>query len=184
MKKLACAILLLVWVPLIFGADVIVLKNGRQYRGKVTGVVEKGKGLMVKTDEGNVVVIPKANVSKIFRDNMVLDFESGERYYLEKKRPFLPFIVLSVATGAYSIKKYQDYRDNRDKSKKETSQTGQSDLQNFKDQSKKDMAECIVSGLFCAGSLYVAFKPIEVRVPIGKINISAIPNGVMLSLQF
>jgi hypothetical protein len=182
MKKVACLCLLFLFVPMAFGLDLIVLKNGQQYRGTVTKIVEKG--LMVKTLEGNVVVIPKANISKIYRDNKVLDFVAGESYYLERKRPFLPFIVLSAATGAYSVKKFQDYQDNRKKSKAETESTGDSNMQNFKDQSKKDLAECIVSGLFCAGSLYVAFKPIEVKIPIGKINVSAIPNGVSLSLSF
>jgi len=182
MKKMVYAILLIAFVPNSFALDLIILKNGQQYRGQVTKIVEKG--FVIKTNEGNVVVIPKTNISKIFRDNKVLDFEAGESYYLEKKRPFLPFIVLSVATGAYAVNKYKDYQDNSKKSKKETVDTGQSDLQNFKDQSKKDLAWSIGSGLFCLGSLYVAFKPIEVKVPIGKINLSALPNGVMLSLQF
>lgn len=182
MKKFVCMFLLFCFVPMAFGADLILLRNGQQYRGQVTKIVEKG--FVVKTIEGNVIVIPKSNIAKIYRDNKVLDFESGESYYLERKRPFLPFIVLSVATGAYAVRKYQDYQDNSKKSKEEVVDTGQSDLQNFKDQSKKDLAWSIGSGLFCIGSLYVAFKPIEVKVPIGKINLSATPNRVMLSLEF
>jgi hypothetical protein len=178
MRKIVLVLFFLSFVPLAFGLDVIILKNGHEYRGQITKIVDNK--FVVKTIEGNVIGIPKANVAKIIRDNKVLDFMAGESYYLETKRPFLPFIVLGVATGAYSVKKLQDYQDHRKESQDQTL-TG---YQNMKDQSNKDLAECIVSGLFCAGSVYVAFKPIEVKVPIGKINISAVPNGVMLSLHF
>jgi hypothetical protein len=178
MRKISVLIVFLWFVPLVFGTDLIILKNGHEYKGQVTKIVDNK--FVVKTLEGNVIGIPKANVAKIIRDNKVLDFVAGESYYLETKRPFLPFIVLGVATGAYSVKKFQDYQDHRKESNDETLPG----YQNMKDQSKKDLAECIVSGLFCAGSVYVAFKPIEVKIPIGKLNISAVPNGVMLALHF
>jgi hypothetical protein len=182
MRKIMLALFFISFVPMAMGLDVIILKNGHEYRGQVTKIVDNK--FVVKTVEGNVIGIPKANVARIIRDNKVLDFEAGESYYLETKRPFLPFIVLGVATGAYSVKKFQDYQDHRKEADEATLKTGDPDQTNMKDQSKKDLAECIVSGLFCAGSVYVAFKPLEVKVPIGKINISAVPNGVMLSLHF
>ncbi|HEX9935219.1 MAG TPA: hypothetical protein VGB38_08490 [bacterium] len=180
MNRIAFFFLVLLFAPIAFGADLIILKNGQEYRGQVTKIVDN-KTFVIKTTEGNVIGIPKANIAKIIRDNKVLDFIAGESYYLEKKRPFLPFIVLSAATGAYSVKKFQDSQEHRKQAN--DAKLGE-DVQNMKDQSNKDIAEGVVSGLFCLGSLYVAFKPIEVKVPIGRLSISTVPNGVMLSLKF
>ena len=48
-------------------------------------------------------------MARINRDNQILDFITGERYYLEVRRPYLPFAVLSIATGAYAVNRFQEY---------------------------------------------------------------------------
>ena len=58
--------------------------------------------------------------------------------------------------------------------------------QNLKDQSKNDMAWCVVSGLLSLGSLYVALRPMEVKIPIARIKLSAVPTpqGITLAFHF
>lgn len=178
MKKVACILLLLCFVPHVLGADIILTKQKRKYRGKVIKIIDKG--FVVRTVEGSIIVIPKENISKIFRGNKVLDFEEGMSYYLEVRRPFLPFMVLSIATGAYAVKKFQDYQKERDRVRNATPE----EMVNTSDKSKTYLAWCIVSGLFSVGSFYVAIRPMEVKIPIGRINLSATSNGVMLALHF
>ena len=112
MKRVVCSVLLLCLTSQMLRADIILTKRGRKYNGKVIRITEKA--FVVRTVEGTVIGVPKADIIKIFRDNQVLDFEQGVRFYLEVRRPFLPFIVLSIATGAYGIKKYQDYKDHKE----------------------------------------------------------------------
>lgn len=179
MKRLVSIILLLCFVPQVFCADVIVTKKNRKYHGTV--VAKNEKGFVIKTVEGSFVVVPEDHVSKIIRGNLVYDLEEKMKYHLEVRRPFLPFLVLGLATAAYSVKKYQDYRTHRDQAEEE--KIGP-EYTNLSDQSKKDLAWCIVSGLFSAGSVYVALRPMEVKVPIGRISLSSTSTGVTLALHF
>jgi len=169
---------LLCLIPHAFAADTIVTKKNRKYHGKVIKIIDKG--FVVRTVEGSIIVIPKENISKIFRGNKVLDLEEGMSYYLEVRRPFLPFIVLSIATGAYAVKKFQDYQNERERVKNSTL----GDLVDTSDKSKTHLAWCIASGLFSLGSFYVAIRPMEVKVPIGRINVSTTSNGITVALHF
>lgn len=182
MKKVVCSVLLLCLTSQILRADIILTKRGRKYNGKVIRITEKA--FVVRTVEGTVIGVPKADITKILRGNQVLDFEQGVRYHLEVRRPFLPFIVLSIATGAYAIKRYQDYKDHKDQAEAELLKDAGSEYTNLNDQSKKDLAWCIISGLFSLGSLYVALRPMEVRVPMGRINLGMTSRGVTLALHF
>ena len=181
MKRAICIILLLCFATQVIAADIIVTKKNHRYEGKIVKTT-KG-GLLVRTLEGSVVVIPVKDISRIYRGNKIHDFEEGLSYYLEVRRPFLPFIVLSIASGYYAVQKYRDYRDHKEQSEVELPEE---DMQNLKDQSKSDMAWCVVSGLLAAGSLWVALRPLEVKIPIARIRVSATPtpNGVTLAFHF
>ena len=179
MRKTLWVLIFLSMVPGLFGTDVVITKEKRKFQGTVVKITEKG--FVLRTMEGTMIVIPKDRVSKITRGNKILDFDAGISYYLEQKRPFLPFIVLSVASGYYAVIKFNDYKKNRDLANADN--LGPEYI-NLDDQSKKDMAWGIVSTLFCAGSVYVAFKPIEIKVPIGKIKVTLEPSGPVLSLHF
>jgi len=108
-RKIILLVLFFSFIPYLFGSDTIVTKQNKKYRGKVIKITDKG--FVIRTDEGTVIVLPKSSVTKIYRENMVLDLEEGQRYRIETKRPFLPFIVLGVATGAYAVHEFQNYQD-------------------------------------------------------------------------
>ena len=179
MKRVICVFLLFCAVSQVLATDTIVTKRGRKFQGKVIRIIEKG--FVIRTTEGSVIVLPKDNISKIYRDNKVLDFEEGMSYYLQVRRPFLPFIVLAITSGAYCIDRYGQYRNDREDADEAV---GDEEELQYLDSSKKALAASIISGLFCVGSLYIALRPMEVRVPIGKIRMSATSNGVQLALHF
>jgi hypothetical protein len=180
MKRLIYVFLLFCVVTQAMGTDTIVTKRGRKFQGKVIRIIEKG--FVVRTTDGSVIVLPKDNISKIYRDNKVLDFEEGMSYYLEVRRPFLPFIVLAITSGAYCVDRYSQYRKDRDEADEAVGDEDK-ELQ-YLNSSKKALAASIISGLFCVGSFYIAIRPMEVRIPIGKIRMSATSSGVTLALHF
>lgn len=183
MKKAIFILLIFFFIPQVLGADLIVTKQNARYRGKVIKITDKG--FVVKTVEGTVIVLPKDQIYKIYReDKTILDFVEGTRYYIQVKRPFLPFVFLGIAAGAYAVNKFQDYQLHHRQAEDEKIQNAGPDYQNLNDQSKRDLAWCIVSGLFSAGSFYVAFRPMEVKVPLGRINVSTTSNGVTVALHF
>jgi len=167
-------------------ADVIVTKENRKFKGTIAKVAD-GK-FILRTNSGRVLAIPRSHVARIYRGNKLVDFEEGMSYLVEKRHPYLPFIVLSVASGAYSVNRYQEYKRRKDSYNKTLSEAqaagAEDDLQNISDNSGKALAESVIFGLFSAGSLYFAIKPLEVRVPIGKISMGTTPGGVRLSLNF
>jgi hypothetical protein len=184
MRKIIIMGLFLFFVPYLFGADTIVTKQNKKYHGKVIKITEQG--FVIRTVDGTVIVLPKTSVTKIVRDDLVLDLEKGERYRVESKRPFLPFVILGVATGAYAVREFQNYQDHsrRAQDKLDELDSSDPDYTYLLDQSKRSLAYSIVSGLFCIGSFYVALRPLEVRVPLGRINLGATPQGVTLALHF
>ncbi len=115
MKKTATILLLLCLTPHAFAADTIVTKKNQKYHGKV--IDRNTKGFVIQTVEGSLVVIPQENISKIIRDNKIYDLEQRISYYLEVRRPFLPFIVMSIVTGAYCVKSFQSYNYERNRVK-------------------------------------------------------------------
>jgi len=182
MRKWICIFLILCLMIPSLSADIIITKQNKKYHGKVIRVTEKG--FVVRTTDGSVIVLPKNHVSKIFRGNKVLDLEKKMSYYVEIRRPYLPFAVLGIATGVYAVKKFQDYKDHKEQADRIKKKEGASDHQYLADESKKDLAWCIVSGLFSVGSFYVALRPMEVKVPIGRINLSARSGRITLALHF
>jgi hypothetical protein len=181
MRKIICCFLILGFAGWVLAEDTIVTKTNRKYRGTV--IDRNDKGFVMRTVEGHMVVIPTDRISQIKRNNLVYDLETKTKYYLEKRHPFLPFIVLSVAAGVYSIHKYQDYVKHRDDAEIAKQEAG-GNYTYLEDQSKKDLAWCIVSGLFSAGSFYIALRPMEVKVPMGKIRVSASASGIQIALHF
>jgi len=180
MKRLMYVLILLGVTSYSAGADLIETRNNRKYNGKLVKIVEDK--VVIKTDEGNMVGIPRSSLARITRGKEVFDFVSGERYYLEVRRPFLPFMAVSAACGAYSVIKYQDYQRNHDRYEKERREAGADS--NLKDTSKKDLGTSVILAVCTAGTLVMALKPMEVKVPIGKIKLGMAPNGMRLSLNF
>ena len=161
-------------------ADIIETKTNKIYKGKIIKTSEKG--IAVRTEEGNTVVIPKNQLARIQRDKKVYDFLNGEIYYLEKRRPFLPFSVFSVSLGAYSVTKFQDYQKNHKKA--EEAKKEDPSVQNLKDKSGKDLAMSIGFGICSVATLILALKPMEVKVPVGKISMHVTPTHIGLALSF
>lgn len=176
------------FIPQVVSADVIVMKNKKRYQGTVVRIAGEDKDkYVVKTVDGTLIVLARDDISKIIReDNSIWDFEEKMRYFLKVRRPFLPFIILGVAAGAYGVKKFQDYRDHhrmaQDVLKGEVGPGD--DYTYLNDQSKKDLAWCVVSGLFSAGSFLISFKSMEVKIPIGRLNLSTTSSRVTLALHF
>lgn len=183
-KTVVCALLILCFFSSGFGADTILTKKNRKFKGTV--VKRTDQAFIVRTVDGTQIILPKEDISRIIRDDIVLDFENMTRYRLQVRRPFLPFVVLGLATGVYSVNKYQDYNKHRQQAQDVLSGVGGpgDDYTYLNDQSKKDLAWCVVSGLFSAGSFIIAFKPMEVKVPLGRINLSASTDRVTLAFHF
>jgi hypothetical protein len=182
MKKVYCVLLILSLISQAFGSDRIITKKNKKYNGKVIKIVEKG--FVVKTVEGSVIVIPKTNISLIYTGNKILDFNKKMSYYLEVRHPYLPFAILGIATGAYSVKKFGDYSKMRKQIKKENENAEIDSETNNTNDDKNALAVGIVSALFSVGSFYIALRPMEVKVPIGRLNLSASPCGMTLALHF
>jgi hypothetical protein len=169
-----------------FSGDILETRKGVKYCGKIIKIqdTKEGKAVVIKTDEGGTVAVFQKEIARIYRDNQVLDFMTGERYYVEVRRPYLPFAVLGIATGAYAVNRFQEYNRLHDKAERERELAGvDAETINTSDQ-KNAMALGIVSSLLSVGSFYVAIRPMEIKVPMGKINLSGIPKGVRLSLHF
>jgi hypothetical protein len=163
----------------VLAMDTIITKQNRKYQGKVVKNTEKG--FVIQTLDGSMVVLAKSGIAKIYRDNKLLDFETGMSYYVEVKRPFLPLGILGIGSGIYAVNRFQAYQDNRrEAAKYDTLSLGAEYL----GQSKKNLALGIVSTIVSLGSFYIALRPLEMKVPIGKIRMSAVPGGLQLALDF
>jgi hypothetical protein len=182
MRKLIIIVLLISFAGAVMAKDTLVTLQGKKYHGTV--IDRRGGNWVIRTEDGSVVEIPESITAKIIRGNIVYDIQLGQKYYLEVRRPFLPFIVLGVAAGAYGYKRFNDYADLHKSAEAELQDQGQ-DVTNTKDQ-KTALAEGIASLLVCAGSFYIALRPLKVKVDMGTIELSlqAPRPGVMLSLKF
>lgn len=182
MKKIVMIILCLMLLPNLVHSDVIITKQNQKYNGKVVKITEKG--FVVQLIEGSAIVLPKDNVSMIYRGNELLDLRNGMRYRVMTNRPYLPFAILGAASGGYAIKRFNDYQKVRKAATEEVSQQGlDPNTQNTKDE-KKILAESILWGIVSIGSFYIALKPVEVKVPIGRINLSMGVNRIQFALHF
>jgi hypothetical protein len=179
MKKMAAACAVLLIGVQIAAADVIETKNGRTYNGAIVKTVD-GK-VVIRTDEGSMIGIPRASLARVRRGKEVFDFVTGERYYFEVRRPFLPFTVLSVACGAYSVIQFQEY--NKEKARIEKLER-ENEATSLDDKSGQHMTAGVVLAVCSVGSFIMAVKPMEVKVPVGKIKIGMSPTGVRLALNF
>jgi len=182
---LGCFLLLII-VTNTFALDILETRKGTKYRGKIVKVqnTKKGKAFVMKTEQGSTIAIFQKNIARIYRDNQVINLITGERYYMQVRRPFLPFAVLGIASGAYAVNRFQEYNRIHKEAEKELEEAGEGDgTINTSDQ-KNAMAAGIVSSIVSVGSLYIAIRPMEIKVPIGKIKVSGTLNGVNLAFYF
>ncbi|MBN2031154.1 hypothetical protein JW824_13050 [bacterium] len=186
MKKLTCILLSFVCLSNVLGTDTIITRQNNKHVGTVVSRTENGFGL--RKPDGSLVVVPTEDISKIIRDNIEYDLIGGMKYQLEVGRPFLPFAVLGIVTGAYAVKSFGDYQNERDRVELERIQQQlDPDYQVTSDKSKTFLAYSVVSALFCAGSFYIAFKPMEVRIPIERIeriSLRTTASGISVALHF
>ena len=182
MKKVIVIILLISFAGTVMAKHTLVTLQGKKYHGTI--IDRRGGNFVIRTEDGSVVEIPESITAKILQGNIVYDLELGQKYYLEVRRPFLPFIVLGVAAGAYGYKRFNDYSELHSAAE-EQRKLFPDGVVNTSDQ-KTAIAEGIVSMLVCAGSFYIALKPMKIKVPMGTIELSfqAPRPGVMLSLKF
>ena len=184
MKKWIVSLVLISFITQPIIADVIVTNQNRKFEGKVVKRV-KSK-LVVRTNEGSAVMIPVDKISKIYRGNKVIDFQTKESYYIETRRPFLPFMVLGAVSAAYSVNRFQEYNRIHNAANTELDDLGANPGEKTTKDSTKPMATGIVAGLFSVGCFYIAMKPMELKVPMGKLKVGASPqgNGIQLALNF
>ena len=182
MKKWAVFILLFAFSTAVLAKDTLVTTQGRKYHGVV--IARRSGNWVIRTSDGSVVEIPEAITAMIIRDKIVYDIANGQKYYLDVKRPFMPFMILGVAAGAYGYKRFADY-DKLHRAAEEQRQSFPDEVINTNDQ-KTALAEGIVSMLVCAGSFYIALRPLKVKVPMGTIELSlqAPRPGIMVSMRF
>lgn len=181
MKKYYYILLWFVFISNALGADTIITKQNNKYVGSIVNRTEDGFGL--RRSDGSMLVVPTEDISKIVRGNIEYNLIEGMKYRLEVRRPFLPFVVLGVVTGAYAVKSYGDYQNERERVKALTP----TDLQNTDDKSKTYLAYTVVSALFSAGSFYISFKTMEVRIPlerIERISFNATSSGISVAFHF
>ncbi len=185
MKKLYCLLLSLTCLSNVLGTDTIVTRQNNKHVGTVVARTENGFGL--QKSDGSLIIVPTEDISKIIRDNIEYDLIGGMKYQLDVRRPFLPFAILGIVTGAYAVKSFRDYQNEHDRVELEKIQQQlDPDYQITSDKSKTYLAYSVVSGLFCAGSFYIAFKPMEVRIPIERIerlSLGTTSSGVTLTLH-
>ncbi|MBN2415011.1 hypothetical protein JXO52_04180 [bacterium] len=162
-----------------FATDIIVTKTGARIEGKVLKRTDDQWAF--RRLDGSITIFKTADISQFIRGKYIYDFEKKIQFIVEKRRPFLPFLVLSAGTGYYAVQKFQDYRKHRDEA--EADNLGP-DYQNLQDESKKDMAFGIISGLFCAGSIYIALRPVEVKTALSTFKLSATPSRLNLAIEF
>ena len=118
MKFKVALVFLFCFIIQSYAADKITTKQKGKFQGKIIKVTKKG--FVLQRGDRSLILIPKQDVAEIVRGNTLLDFENGMRYHIEKKRPFLPFIVLSLATGVYAVDKFQSYQDKKKQSEATT----------------------------------------------------------------
>lgn len=184
MRKWIATLLLISLMAQPIMADVIITNQNRKFEGEVLKRV-KSK-LVVRTKEGSAIMIPVEHISKIYRGNKVIDFQTKESYYIEKRRPFLPFMVLGAVSAAYSVNRFQEYNRLHSAANAELDQLGANPGERTSNDTTKPMAMGIVAGLFSAGCFYVAMRPMELKIPIGKLKVGMDPqaNGVQVALDF
>lgn len=185
MRKFVFIIIFFAVAAHCFSQDLIITKQDKKYKGKVVKLTEKG--FILRLVDGTIIVVPKKDIVRIHRGKMIIDLEKKMRYYKEVHHPYLPLLVLGIAAGAYSIKKIGDYQNEKDRIKKHAKEMELNPaLKNIDDNSGEYLTHCIISGLLCLGSSYIAFRPMEVTIPIGPIKMSANYSykRVMLSFHF
>ena len=185
MRKLIILIILCV-APRIFSLDILETRKGMKYSGKIVKVqdTKEGRAFVMKTTQGSTVALLQKHIARIRRGNEIIDLLTGERYYQEIRRPYLPFAVLGIASGVYAVNRFQEYNRLHDKAEQESELAGvDPETINTNDQ-KNAMAAGIVSSIISVGSFIVAIRPMEIRVPIGKVKVSGVSNGIQVALHF
>ncbi len=166
------------FLPQVLLADIIVTTDNVRHEGIVRKRLDKG--WVIQTKNNQMVLIPVHKIWKIYRGDNVIDFKEKMRYKVKIARPYMPLAILGVAAGVYSVNEYNRYSKNKKEAEELEGETG-ADLLTKSDQA---LATCIVSGIICAGSMYIAFKPVEMKIPLGKIQLSATPSQIHLAFHF
>ncbi|MCK5149052.1 hypothetical protein KAR48_20015 [bacterium] len=169
------------FVSQAMGQDIITKKDGLVIRGRV--VKRANKAIAIRTTEGILTVVKQADVSSIQRGKMLYDLETQIRYRIEKRRPYLPFLILTGAGAAYAVKQFDEYKKNK---KEADAEIRVDDIQNLNDKSKRNLATSIVSGIISIGTAYIALRPIEVKTPLGpfKMSLGIHDTQIRLSMNF
>lgn len=179
MKRFLTLFSLLLFVfPVFIMADVIVTTDHVKHEGVVKKRLEKG--WVIQTKDNQMVLVPTNKIWKIYRGDTYIDFKEKMRYKVKVGRPYMPLAILGIASGIYSVTEFNRYS----KNKKEADQLEGDAGADWTGKSNQALATGIVSGIVCVGSMYIAFKPVEMKIPMGKVQISAMPNQIHLSLHF
>ncbi len=187
MKKLIFIVFILACSQVSAQYDKIITKQNIVYLGRVVRISAETNRCAVQQLDGNIVVVPIDQIAEIHRGGQVLDFTTNIRYRIEKQRPFLPLLALSIGSGIYSVTKFRDYRDNKEKADlalDEIQDEDDSDYTYLNDQSRKDLAWGVISALACVGSTYLALRPVEVRIPVRPFTFSMQPMIYPDRIQF
>ena len=187
MKRMLCILIACLCVSQAWAQDLITKKDGVKIKGRV--VKSANQAYAVRTVEGNLVVVKMDDIATIKRGNMLLDLEHQIKFRVEKQRPFLPFLILTGASTAYSVYQFNEYKKNKkaaDDALAGLTDTTEDEYINLKDKSKRNLAMCIASGFVGVGTAYIALKPVEVRTPLGPLKLSLGVQGsqVQLAVRF
>ena len=180
MRKFIILIILCV-APRIFSLDILETRKGIKYSGTIVRVqdTKEGRAFVMKTTQGSTVALLQKHIARIRRGNEIIDLLTGERYYQEIRRPYLPFAVLGIASGVYAVNRFQEYN------RLHESELAGVDPETINTNDQKNaMAAGIVSSIISVGSFIVAIRPMEIRVPIGKVKVSGVSNGIQVALHF
>jgi len=177
LKYAMYVVLLIGMTEQCLASDLFLTRNSGRVRGRV--VQRQGSRFVIRTDDGRTIGLDINDILEIRRNDIILDFQTKMRYRIETQRPLMPLAILGVAAGAFAVKSYNDYTKEKDR----INNNPFPDI-DMSDKSGTYMAYTIVSGLVSAGSFYFAFRPVQTRVPIGQLKLSAGPGTVTLALHF
>lgn len=186
MKRFVFILMGLFFVSQAMAQHSITKKDGVVIQGRV--VKRSRDAAAVRTVDGNLIVVQMNDIAQIQSGKIILDFQTQIKYRAEKRRPFLPFLILTGAASVYGVRKFGDYQTHRDEAKKmlDTFPETNKDYIYLNDKSKRDLAMTVISGVVAVGTAYIALRPIEVKTPIGPFQFSMGVQGsrVQLSMNF
>ncbi len=175
--KLYFLIISILGIQSVFG-DTIVTTDKKKYEGKI--VKRSEKSYVVRTTDNQMVIVPRNNLWRIYQGEDVIDFKEKMRYKVKVGRPYMPLSILGVAAGIYSVTEFNRYS----KNKKKYEAQEEENQADYLGKSNQALATGIASAIISVGSFYIALKPVEMKIPVGRIQVSAASNQVQVSLHF